>query len=134
MLKWFQEGLEERSMGTGEPIRLALKGGSIVTPAGEKFSIEQRSDRFSGTFVQGLYEVHQAGQRELRAVTLQDVRESDLRSPGVITVPEEAGSLGARASLWPLWTILLLVCLALLCLEWFLNPPAGDAGPVATNR
>jgi hypothetical protein len=134
MLKWFQEGLEERSMSTGEPIRLALKGGLIVSPAGEKFSIEQRADRFTGTFLQGLYEIHQGGERELRAVNLQDVKESDLRSASAIAVPEEAGSLGARASLWPLWATLLLACAALLCLEWFLNPPAADAGPVATSR
>jgi hypothetical protein len=134
MLKWFQEGLEERSMSTGEPIRFGLKGGSIVTPSGERFSIDQRADRFAGTFWQGLYEIHGGGEREFRAVNLRDVKESDLRSPGGVAVPEEAGSLGGRALLWPLWAILLLVCVALLCLEWFLNPPAADAGPVAARR
>lgn len=134
MLKWFQEGIEERSLRTGEPIRLAARAGSIVTPTGEKFVIEERSDRFTGTYFQGLYEIHGGGDREIRAVNLQDVKESDLRSPGVIAVPEETGSLGPRASFWPLWAILLLVCAALLCLEWFLNPPAGDAGPVTASR
>jgi hypothetical protein len=134
MLKWFQEGLEERSMSTGEPIRLAPTGGSVVTPVGEKFSLEQPADRFTGTFFQGLYEIHQGGETEHRAVNLEDVEESDLRAPGVVNVPEEVGSRGALTSLWPLWTILLLVCAALLCLEWFLNPPAADAGPVAMSR
>lgn len=126
LLEWFYQGLGGSSTGTGEPLRLPAqpKIAILVTPNGEKFSLEQEQKLFSRTFSQGFYEVVRGEVKEILAVNLRDVRESDLANPLPIQLRGEPAASGSRSFFFSLWPYLLLLSILLLFLEWFFNPPA----------
>lgn len=126
LLEWFYEGLGRSSTGTGEPLRLPEQPevGILINPKGERFLLERGQKLFSQTFSQGFYEVVRGEEKEILAVNLQDVRESDLTSPIPIQLREEPAASGSRSFFFSLWPYLLLLSILLLLLEWFFNPPA----------
>ncbi|MEK6601193.1 MAG: VWA domain-containing protein [Candidatus Binatota bacterium] len=124
LLEWFYQGLGSSSTATGEPLRLpAQQGGMVMTPKGERFSLEREKNLFSRTFFQGFYEVVRGETKEILAVNLRDVRESDLSSPVAIQLRDEPAASGSRSFFFSLWPYLLLLSILLLFLEWFFNPP-----------
>lgn len=126
LLEWFYEGLAGSSAATGEPIRLGGRSdkGFMVTPKGEKFLLEGEQNIFSRTFFQGFYEAVRGEKKELLAVNLRDVRESDLSNPAPIQLREEPAASGSRSFFFSVWPYILLLSILLLLLEWFYNPPA----------
>lgn len=128
LLEWFYQGLSGSSIATGEPLRLPAwsKGGILVNPKGEKFPLDREQGLFSRTFFQGFYEVDRGEAKEILAVNLQDVKESDLSGLAPIQLNEEPAVSGGRSFLFSLWPYFLLLAILLLLLEWFLNPPVTE--------
>lgn len=126
LLDWFQEASGGSGSATGEPMALrGGQGGILVTPSGDQHRFGKGRQIFSATYHQGLYQVIRGGEREYRAVNFSNLKESDLLSPAVITLPDRAGSAEGESRRSALWPYLLLACLALFFFEWFANPPAS---------
>lgn len=121
VLGWFYEGLMAPSLATGKPLEFAAhyRGGTVVTPAGEKFAVKEAG--FAETFFQGIYQVSRGDKKEIFAVNLEDFKESDLLNPLPVKVARDSSSQNSSL-LYPLWPYLLLCALVLLLLEWFLRP------------
>jgi len=122
-LDWFFEtGM--RSQATGEPIALGsvLPGDLLITPKGEKLLLKAGYDYFSGTFQQGIYQRRWGNEREFFARNLQDSNESDLRTPAPIELRDRSENGGSASVLFSFWPYLLIASLALLIIEWFINP------------
>lgn len=127
LLEWFNEGSGASHTATGGPLYLRLEQGAVlVNPKGEKFSLADGQSLFSQTFFQGIYEVVRGDEKELVAVNLQDVKESDLSNPVPIQLREQSRITGRRSFLFSLWPYFLLLAILLLLLEWFLNPPVTE--------
>jgi aerotolerance regulator-like protein len=129
ILDWFFEnGI--KSQATGEPIALGKiqPGDSITTPRGEKLSLKPGFDYFAGTFFQGIYQRNRGSGGPLIARNLQDSNESDLRSPAPIELRGSAETSGRSSALLAFWPYLLIACLLLILLEWFLNPRMAGLG------
>jgi hypothetical protein len=123
-LDWFFESGGFGSQATGEPIWLgpSRTGGQIVTPAGEKLSLNPERVNFSATFYQGIYRLESGGQTEIYARNLQDPGESDLRNPTTIELQRGPSPQGSSSVLFSFWPYLLFASLALLLVEWFIAP------------
>jgi hypothetical protein len=123
-LDWFFDSTAGRETATGEPLAFGITrpGDRLVTPNGEKVLLKPGSSGFPQTFIQGIYQLNRAGEKELTAVNLQDVGESDLREPSPIDLRGGNGSAGRSSVFFSFWPYLLFASLLLLLLEWFINP------------
>jgi hypothetical protein len=123
-LDWFLESSGSRSRATGEPIPLSTvqPGDTLTTPTGEKIRLEAGFRSFTMAFHQGLYRRVRGASLELYARNLDDPGESDLRTPAAIVLGGEAVSAGSASVLHSFWPYFVLASLALLLLEWFINP------------
>ena len=131
-LDWFFASGGSRSQATGEPISLTAvqPGDSLVMPAGEKIALRSAPGSFAATFHQGIYRHVRGGASELYARNLDNLGESDLRSPAAIELRGAAASSGSASVLFSFWPYLLLASLLLLLVEWFINPRRpGPAAP-----
>ena len=130
-LDWFFESATTRAQATGEPIAL----GSVqptdifINPAGEKVSVKPGVDVFANTFQQGIYQRQRDGGRELYPRNLTDLNESDLRAPPPIELHDPAKSPETTSALFTFWPYLLLACLALFFIEWFIAPRMTSLDP-----
>jgi hypothetical protein len=98
------------------------QGNFLLTPRGDKITLNPGANNFPDTYFQGLYQIDRGTRRELFAVNLENTNESDLRAPTPIEL-REASSSGSRVSaLFSIWPYLLLASLFLLLVEWFVNP------------
>lgn len=127
ILEWFNEGLRGPGIATGEPLDLSARAGEIlVSPKGEKFTVGESAALFSRTFFQGFYELARGQRKEIVAVNLQDVKESDLGDPTPIELKGEPAVSGSGFSLFALWPYFLLASILLLFLEWFWSRPVAQ--------
>ena len=126
-LDWFFESAGARSQATGEPIPLGSvqPGDALTIPAGETVSLKSGLGYFPATFHQGIYRRTRRSATELFARNLDDLGESDLRAPAAIELRGEAANNGSASVLFSFWPYLLLACLVLLTLEWFIFPRAA---------
>jgi len=130
LLDWFFESAAGKETPTGELLSLGVtrQGDWLVTPKGEKIPLKPGQKNFPQTFTQGIYQLNRAGERELFAVNLQDTNESDLRALAPIEIRGETGSPSSSSAFFSFWPYLLLASLALLLLEWFINPRMARLG------
>ncbi|HET8562625.1 MAG TPA: BatA domain-containing protein, partial [Candidatus Binatia bacterium] len=129
LLDWFSQRSGAQDKATGEPLTFsaALAGEMLVTPKGEKRTLKVGANTFPATYFQGIYQMDRGrGKRELFAVNLHDINESDLREPVPIELRATGGSVEGKSLFFSFWPYLLLLSLMLLVLEWFLNRPTGD--------
>jgi hypothetical protein len=132
LLDWFNEGRTENASATGAPLAAQLRPGEMVlTPTGEKIALEKTSTVFALTYVQGIYRTVGVDPEKYFAVNLGDERESDLREPPAIQLRGAPGAAAGRAFYASLWPYLLLATIALLLLEWFLNPASARERPAS---
>ncbi len=123
-LDWFFESSSRRGTASGEPLALGAprQGRLLITPRGEKISLEPGANYFAGTFRQGIYQLTGSGENQLFAVNLQDANESDLRAPAPIAIKGAAIGGSGAAALFSYWPYLLLAALLVLIIEWFVFP------------
>jgi len=124
VLDWFVAFSGERGSATGEPITVsgAQAGDRVITPAGERFSLRPGATAFANTFYQGIYQLVRGNEKNLLAVNLRDIDESDLRQPAPIALGGEVETATGTSVLLPFWPYFLLAALVLLLVEWFLKP------------
>jgi hypothetical protein len=130
MIDWFFAFSGERGNTTGEAITLtgAQSGDRIITPAGERFSLQPGDSAFLNTRYQGIYQLVRGKDKHLIAVNLRDLDESDLRQPAPIVLGPESDTKTGTSVLLPFWPYFLLAALVLLLLEWFLKPRMTRSG------
>jgi hypothetical protein len=130
LLDWLNEGRTGNASATGAPLATQLRAGeTVLTPAGEKIAPAKTAAVFDRTYFQGMYRITGGAAEKFVAVNLGDEKESDLRAQTAIRLRGEAGAPGSRVFSAVLWPYLLLAAIALLLLEWFLNPAAARARP-----
>ncbi|HEY5541952.1 MAG TPA: VWA domain-containing protein [Candidatus Binatia bacterium] len=136
VLDWFFQSGGSRSQATGEPIPLTgmQSGETLVTPTDEKIALKSASGSFAATFHQGIYRRVRGGARELYARNLDDLGESDLRTPTPIELRGETAHSGSASVLFSFWPYLLLASLLLLLIEWFINPRRARATVPGVRR
>jgi hypothetical protein len=137
VIDWFFALSNARGKATGEPIALsaAQPGDQVFTPAGERVILRPGATAFTQTIYQGIYQVVRQNARDIVAVNLGDVNESDLRQPAPIGVGGESDAKSSKSVLLPFWPHFLLAALLLLLIEWFINPRRALYGrSVATRR
>ncbi|MGH7875601.1 MAG: BatA domain-containing protein [Candidatus Binatia bacterium] len=124
LLDWFFAGSGTQTQATGEPIPLGTSRGDdvVVTPKAQKIALPAGQNYFSGTYFQGIYQVTRGRDRQIFSRNLQDAAESDLRSPAPIEIQGSALNGAGASVLFLFWPYLLLAALALLIIEWFINP------------
>jgi hypothetical protein len=124
VVDWFFAFSGERGHATGEPIAVsaAQSGDRILTPAGERFSLQPGATAFPATLYQGIYQVMRQNEKTLVAANLRDVNESDLRQAAPIRLSGDGGPSSDTSVLLPFWPYFLLAALLLLLLEWFIKP------------
>jgi hypothetical protein len=119
MLEWFHQARAGDTGTTGEPLGAKFRAGEAVqAPDGEMIGAEKNSGLFGRAYQQGIYRVAE----RFFAVNFSDETESDLRRPSAIQLRGKTGAATGRAFYASIWPYLLLAALALLLLEWFLNP------------
>jgi len=121
LLQWLSSA-QTPALTTGMPLNINLRpGDSLFRTNGDK--VEQQT----AALFQGIYQVG-AGATRYLAVNFDNAAESDLRSSTPIRISEAPGADGDRPLAALLSPYLLAIALALLLLEWFINPrPAGKA-------
>jgi hypothetical protein len=136
VLDWFFAFSGERGSATGEliSVRGAQSDDRIITPAGERFSLQRGMNAFAGTVHQGIYQLVRANEKHLLAVNLRDVDESDLRQTTSIAFKEESDPRTGTSVLLPFWPYFLLTALLLLLLEWFVKPRMTRTGEISDLR
>jgi hypothetical protein len=124
LLDWFFENSGAQSQATGEPIPLGTSRGDdvIVTPKAQKIPLSSGQNYFSGTYFQGIYQLSRGRDRQIFSRNLGDAAESDLRSPAPIEIQGSAANGAGASVLFSFWPYLMLASLALLIIEWFVNP------------
>jgi hypothetical protein len=124
LLDWFFQASRAESMGTGAPLTFgaAQQGNFLLTPRGDKVSLNPGVNNFAATYWQGLYQVNRGAQRDLFAVNLNNTNESDLRQPSPVELGETSSAGSKVSTLFSIWPYLLLTSLCLLLVEWFVNP------------
>jgi hypothetical protein len=124
LLDWFFHGSGTESRATGVPLIFGYtqQGNFLLTPRGDKLTLNPGVNNFSATYFQGIYQVDRGAQRELFAVNLKNNNESDLRQPTPIELRDVSGGGGRVSALFSIWPYLLLTSLFLLLVEWFVNP------------
>ncbi|HXK27925.1 MAG TPA: hypothetical protein VJ646_06700, partial [Candidatus Binatia bacterium] len=123
-LDWFFGSTGQRGIGSGEPLSLGVtrQGDLMITPRGEKISLETGVNYFAGTFLQGIYQLGRSGENQLFAVNLQNANESDLRAPAPIAMKGAESDSDGAAAFFSYWPYLLLASLLVLIIEWFIFP------------
>ena len=124
LLDWFFQASGAEGSVTGATLTFAAaqQGNFLLTPRGDRITLNPGGDSFAATYWQGLYQVNRGAQRQLFAVNLNNSNESDLRRPTPIELGH-ASSAGSKIStLFSIWPYLLLTSLCLLVVEWFVNP------------
>jgi hypothetical protein len=126
LLDWFFHGSGANGKATGEPLGFAAaqQENAVLTPSGDRIALRPGVNTFSGTFLQGIYQVNRGPHRELFAVNLENRNESDLREPTPIEVRDPTSARSGSSVLLSIWPYLLLIALVLLLIEWFANPRA----------
>jgi hypothetical protein len=125
LLEWFHENETANAGATGAALYPPLRAGEILLgPDGAKIGLEKNSASFSRTYFQGIYQAMSGESKRFFAVNLDDRVESDLRWPTAIQLREPSEAVARRFFNQSLWFYLLLFSLALLLLEWFINPGA----------
>jgi hypothetical protein len=131
LLDWFFQASAAQSRVTGAPLTFgaAQQGSLLLTPSGDKITLNPGANNFAATYWQGLYQVDRGAQRDLFAVNLNNTNESDLRQPSSIELGESSSTGSKVSTLFPIWPYLLLTSLCLLLVEWFVNPRSLRTGP-----
>jgi Mg-chelatase subunit ChlD/CheY-like chemotaxis protein len=130
LFEWFQPRRLEfpaQSTQAGTPFALRLAAGEsavdIISPSGKKEAIGAASSplQFAETYQNGFYEYKSASRAGRFAVNLFDESESDIAPRLNLTAPPAPtpAEHGASERGLPLWPALLLLVLALLCVELF---------------
>jgi hypothetical protein len=136
VIDWFFAFSGERGMATGEPIGVSSVelGDRMITPTGERFSLQPGANAFPATVHQGIYQLVRQNEKNLIAVNLRDLSESDLRQPAPIDMGGEREAQTIASVLLPFWPYFLLAALVLLLLEWFLKPRMTRSGLLLQGR
>jgi hypothetical protein len=136
VVDWFFAFSGERGKGTGEPIAVsaAQSGDRIITPAGERFTLKPGVTAFPATFYQGVYQLIRQNEKNLIAVNLRDINESDLRQAAPIAFSGDSDTTTGSSVLLPFWPYFLLAALSLLLLEWFIKPRMARSRELADFR
>jgi hypothetical protein len=95
-----------------------------VSPRGDKIQLKTSATSFAETFHQGVYQLNRGRDKELFAVNLQDMNESDLHRPAVIELHDALGTNQNTSTFFAFWPYLLLASLLLSVVEWFIHPRA----------
>jgi Ca-activated chloride channel family protein len=124
LLDWFFHGSGAEGRATGAPLTFShtQQGNFLLTPKGDKITLNPGVNNFPATYFQGIYQVDRGAQRELFAVNLKNNNESDLRQPTPIELRDVSSGGGRVSALFSIWPYLLLTSLFLLLVEWFVNP------------
>ena len=124
LLDWFFHGSGAEGRATGAPLTFSYtqQGNFLVTPKGDKITLNPGVNNFPATYFQGIYQIDRSAQRELFAVNLKNNNESDLRQLTPIELREVSSGGGKVSALFSIWPYLLLTSLFLLLVEWFVNP------------
>ena len=124
LLDWFFHGSGAEGRATGAPLTFSYtqQGNFLVTPKGDKITLNPGVNNFPATYFQGIYQIDRGAQRELFAVNLKNNNESDLRQLTPIELREVSSGGGKVSALFSIWPYLLLTSLFLLLVEWFVNP------------
>jgi hypothetical protein len=130
VVDWFFALSNARGNATGEPIAVsaARPGDQVITPTGERVRLRPGATSFAQTLYQGIYQVMRQNARDIIAVNLGDINESDLRQPASIGVGGESDAKSGKSISLPFWPYFLLAALLLLLLEWFINPRIARFG------
>lgn len=123
LLDWFFHGSVEGRV-TGAPLTFTStqQGNLLLTPRGDKMTLHPGTNNFPATYWQGVYQLDRGAQRELFAVNLKNINESDLRQPTPIELRDISSEGSKVSALFSIWPYLLLTSLFLLLVEWFVNP------------
>jgi hypothetical protein len=126
IVDWFFQNTGVGSRGTGEALvfSAARQGDLIVSPRGDKIPLKSTATSFPETFYQGVYQLNRGRDKELFAVNLQDVNESDLHRPAAIELHDAVGANQKASTFFAFWPYLLLAALLLCVAEWFIRPRA----------
>jgi Aerotolerance regulator N-terminal len=124
LLDWFFHGSGAEDRATGAPLTFsnAQQGNFLLTPRGDKLALNPAVNNFPATYWQGIYQVDRGAQRELFAVNLKNINESDLRQPTPIELRDISSEGSKMSALFSIWPYLLLISMFLLLVEWFVNP------------
>jgi len=124
LIDWFFHGPGAEGRATGAPLTFSYtqQGNFLVTPKGDKITLNPGVNNFPATYFQGIYQIDRSAQRELFAVNLKNNNESDLRQLTPIELREVSSGGGKVSALFSIWPYLLLTSLFLLLVEWFVNP------------
>jgi hypothetical protein len=124
LLDWFFQASEAERGVTGAPLTFgaARQGNFLLTPRGDRITLNPGVNSFAATYWQGLYQVDRGAQRDLFAVNLKNTNESDLRHPSPIELGDVRSAGSKVSTLFSIWPYLLLTSLFLLLVEWFVNP------------
>jgi Ca-activated chloride channel homolog len=124
LLDWFFQASGAEGRVTGAPLTFgaAQQGNFLLTPRGDKITLNPGANNFAATYWQGLYQVDRGAQRDLFAVNLGNTNESDLRQPSPIELGDVRSGGSKVSTLFSIWPYLLLTSLFLLLVEWFVNP------------
>jgi Ca-activated chloride channel family protein len=124
ILDWFIENSGARSKSTGEALVFgaARQGDLIVSPRGDKIPLKSSATSFPENFYQGVYQLSRGQDKELFAVNLQDINESDLRQAAPIELHDAVGASKNTSTFFAFWPYLLLAALLLTVVEWFIHP------------
>jgi hypothetical protein len=124
LLDWFFHGSGAEGRATGAPLTFSYtqQGNFLLTPKGNKITLNPGVNNFPATYFQGIYQIDRGAQRELFAVNLKNNNESDLRQLTPIELREVSSGGGKVSALFSIWPYLLLTSLFLLLVEWFVNP------------
>jgi hypothetical protein len=120
LLGWLQDGMTAVNQSTGDPLRVVreVRDDTLTPASGEKAATLEAPALF-----QGVYERFRNGKRELVAVNFDAPAESDLLDPGAVILDQTRMGTEAVAGYRVLWPYVIMLCLFLLTLEWFMNPP-----------
>ena len=123
LLGWLQDGTTSVNQSTGEPLKLAKDArGSVLLPTSAGVAGKEPQARNLPALFQGVYERFQKGKRELVAVNFDTPVESDLLDPSPVVLEDIDRRTDAVTGYRQLWPYVVMFCLALLLLEWFINP------------
>ena len=129
LIGWLQDGTSAVNQSTGDPLNLASDARSgALPPKPDGVSADNpTTTRDSPALFQGVYERVQNGSRELVAVNFDAARESDLLEPSPIVLQAIGSNADAVTGHRTLWPYVIMLCLFLLTVEWFVNPPRQEA-------